>query len=83
MILSPPMTAAEEQLVSRAGHEVHEFVKKRWIESEWETAWFVNPPVCFHLLSNPTIEELTAVHRDSRAFRAWRMFMFLPKRSRA
>lgn len=35
----------EEALVQRAGREVNEFVKERWNEDQWETAWFVNPPV--------------------------------------
>ena len=36
---------AEETVVENAGREVREFVKRRWKESQWETAWFVNPPV--------------------------------------
>lgn len=42
----------EEMLVWRAGQEVDRFVKKRWPEREWETAWLVNPPV--RLLSMKT-----------------------------
>ena len=38
-------TAEEEAMVRRAGEEVDNFVKKRWVEEEWETAWFVNPLV--------------------------------------
>ncbi|KAG9315947.1 hypothetical protein JVU11DRAFT_3601 [Chiua virens] len=34
----------EEAMVESAGTEVCEFVKRRWKESQWETAWFVNPP---------------------------------------
>ncbi|KAL8280459.1 hypothetical protein RQP46_007107 [Phenoliferia psychrophenolica] len=26
------------------GREIHAFVKSRWSDSKWETAWFVNPP---------------------------------------
>jgi hypothetical protein len=37
-------TAEEEELVERAGAGVHEFVRSKWPEGEWETAWFVNPP---------------------------------------
>ncbi|TFK52186.1 hypothetical protein OE88DRAFT_1711932 [Heliocybe sulcata] len=44
MIISPKGTKEEEELVRRAGAEVNEFVKSRWNEREWETAWFVNPP---------------------------------------
>lgn len=38
-------TEEEEDAVRRVGEEVGTFVKRRWKESEWETAWFVNPPV--------------------------------------
>lgn len=38
-------TEEEEELVKKAGWEVNEFVKRRWKEDRWETAWFVNPPV--------------------------------------
>ncbi|KIY71239.1 hypothetical protein CYLTODRAFT_346384 [Cylindrobasidium torrendii FP15055 ss-10] len=44
MIVSARGTPDEEALVLRAGEEVMKFVRNRWIESEWETAWFVNPP---------------------------------------
>jgi hypothetical protein len=35
----------EEDMVRRAGAEVDQFIRKRWDEERWETAWFVNPPV--------------------------------------
>ncbi|KAF9017011.1 hypothetical protein BDZ89DRAFT_1075123 [Hymenopellis radicata] len=44
MVVSEKGTDEEEALVRRAGEEVHRFVKNRWVESGWETAWFVNPP---------------------------------------
>ncbi|KAF8195406.1 hypothetical protein BJ912DRAFT_875993 [Pholiota molesta] len=44
MIKSPPPTLTEAALIERAGKEVNRYVKTRWVESEWETAWFVNPP---------------------------------------
>ncbi|KAJ7160042.1 hypothetical protein C8R46DRAFT_1001192 [Mycena filopes] len=44
MIKSEKGTAEEDELVRLAGLPVHNFVKNRWIEAEWETAWFVNPP---------------------------------------
>jgi hypothetical protein len=37
-------TTEEEELVKRAGAGVHDFVRSKWPEDEWETAWFVNPP---------------------------------------
>lgn len=50
MVVSAKATEEEEELIRRAGEEVDNFVKNRWDENEWETAWFVNPPVsprCF------------------------------------
>ena len=47
MIVSPKPAPDEEPLIERAGREVERFVKNRWSESIWETAWFVNPPVRF------------------------------------
>ncbi|KAF5382474.1 hypothetical protein D9615_003026 [Tricholomella constricta] len=44
LVRSEKATEEEEALVRKAGEEVHEFVRKRWDESRWETAWFVNPP---------------------------------------
>lgn len=38
-------TAEEDEMVRRACEGVHEFVKLKWQERLWETAWFVNPPV--------------------------------------
>jgi hypothetical protein len=49
VIRSERGTEEEEVAVSRAGEEVNLFVKRRWKESEWETAWFVNPPVSIRL----------------------------------
>jgi hypothetical protein len=45
LVRSQRGTEDEEQMVRRAGEEVDRFVRRRWIESEWETAWFVNPRV--------------------------------------
>jgi hypothetical protein len=45
MIKSELPTEEETILIQRAGREVHRYVKNRWVEKEWETAWFVNPPV--------------------------------------
>jgi len=44
LIRSPRGSEEEETMVRNAGKEVHGFVKRRWKESQWETAWFVNPP---------------------------------------
>lgn len=45
LVRSPPPSAAEQTLLQRAGAEVDGYVRRRWREDEWETAWFVNPPV--------------------------------------
>ncbi|KAG6813592.1 hypothetical protein H0H92_009637 [Tricholoma furcatifolium] len=43
LIRSTSPTPEEAALLYRAGEEIQEFVRKRWDESSWETAWFVNP----------------------------------------
>lgn len=48
LIISPRGSAEEEVAIRMVGNEVAKFIKNRWKEDEWETAWFVNPPV-----SNP------------------------------
>lgn len=48
LIRSEKGTEEEEKIVKEMGKEVQEFItKRRWNEREWETAWFVNPPVGF------------------------------------
>lgn len=44
LVRSAPGTEEEDVLVRRAGKEVDRYVRMRWREGEWETAWFVNPP---------------------------------------
>ena len=45
LIRSARGTEDEETAVREAGSEVHKFVVATWKEQEWETVWFVNPPV--------------------------------------
>ena len=45
LIRSPQGTKEEDDMVRKVSEEVDMFVRKRWKEREWETAWFVNPPV--------------------------------------
>ncbi|KAG6850337.1 hypothetical protein H0H93_014610 [Arthromyces matolae] len=45
LIRSNQPTPEEAELLRRAGEEIHEFIRNRWNESNWETAWFVNPPL--------------------------------------
>ncbi|PFH49948.1 hypothetical protein AMATHDRAFT_4425 [Amanita thiersii Skay4041] len=44
MVVSQRGTEDEEALIVNAGKEIDTFIKQRWPEKEWETAWFVNPP---------------------------------------
>ncbi|KAI5991142.1 hypothetical protein EDD15DRAFT_2276950 [Pisolithus albus] len=67
MIRSPKASREEEEMLLHAGKEVDAFVKRRWQESKWETAWFVNPP---SLISN-------SPDRDCKVSLGWRIFTFL------
>ncbi|KAI0822063.1 hypothetical protein BC628DRAFT_1328389 [Trametes gibbosa] len=60
LVRSPRGTEEEERGVRRYGWEIETFVKRRWNERQWETAWFVNPP---RLQSVP---ELTHIHVFAR-----------------
>ncbi|OBZ71084.1 hypothetical protein A0H81_08947, partial [Grifola frondosa] len=44
LTIAPPMTEEEERGVRLYSTEVEKFIKRRWVEPEWETAWFVHPP---------------------------------------
>jgi len=44
LVRSPRGNPEIEDMVRNAGREIDGFVKRRWVEREWETAWFVNPP---------------------------------------
>lgn len=45
LVRSPEPTPEERVLLEGLASEVDTFVRKLWKENEWETAWFVNPPV--------------------------------------
>ena len=45
LVISPRGSEAEEEAVRSAGEEIQKFVERRWPVRDWETAWFVNPPV--------------------------------------
>ena len=55
LVRSVTISDAENAMVEDAGREVREFVKRRWKENQWETAWFVNPPVGFVHCSLPCV----------------------------
>jgi len=44
--LTCPITVSEEdkEVNKEAALEIDRFVRRTWVESEWETAWFLNPP---------------------------------------
>ncbi|KAL5501454.1 hypothetical protein ACEPAH_8714 [Sanghuangporus vaninii] len=44
LVISPKGSPEEEEAVRQSGAEVQKFIANRWIEREWETCWFVNPP---------------------------------------
>ncbi|KAF9077468.1 hypothetical protein BDP27DRAFT_1208474 [Rhodocollybia butyracea] len=44
MIVSQKGTEDEEALVRQVGSYVDGYIRRRWKEDQWETAWFVNPP---------------------------------------
>lgn len=54
LVCSPKGTAEEDRLVKEAGSEIDTFIRRGWPEREWETAWFVNPPVSCDYLAKRT-----------------------------
>ncbi|KIM89469.1 hypothetical protein PILCRDRAFT_813408 [Piloderma croceum F 1598] len=60
LIRSPKGTPEEDEMVREAGREVDQFVRNRWIEDEWDTAWFVNP------VRIQSIPELSHIHVFAR-----------------
>jgi hypothetical protein len=81
LIRFPKATLEEDEMIKEAGREIDQFVRNRWIESEFETAWFVNPPVgppC--ACPDPPILSLLLIttrylHRGFKAFRSYPTFM--------
>jgi len=59
---SPPMLE-ETMHIKNAGREVHRYVQNRWSETEWEAAWFVNPPVGYFLPRYPEFLGLINLQR--------------------
>lgn len=55
MITSAPPSPEEAELLRCAASEVHRYVQNRWKEDEWETAWFVNPPVSNSIAPHDTL----------------------------
>lgn len=49
LVISPKGLELEEAAVRDAGAELQKFVERRWPVREWETCWFVNPPVSLPL----------------------------------
>ncbi|KIP09689.1 hypothetical protein PHLGIDRAFT_502877 [Phlebiopsis gigantea 11061_1 CR5-6] len=72
LIVSARGTDEEEKLVRGAGKEIETFVKTKWVEHEWETAWFVNPP---RLQSVPGLAHahVFARHKSYEESAAWQL----------
>jgi hypothetical protein len=64
-------------MLKEAGREVDRFVKNRWLEKEWETAYFINPPVSLWLLMFKGHFEglITPGSFLCRGFKAFRMYL--------
>ncbi len=81
LITSPRGTDEEERRVKEYGKEVETFIKRRWIEREWETAWFLNPPVSTCLL--PPREQVSDIaNRGFKVCRVWHTYTYLRGASR-
>lgn len=76
LIRSSPPTAEEVNLLQKAATPVHEYVKSLWVEDEWETAWFVNPPVRSPSRFSPISRLTAALFSDCKVFQAWHIFTF-------
>jgi hypothetical protein len=77
MIKSEPPTEEETILIQKAGSEVHRYVKNRWVEKEWETAWFVNPPVSAYSLILLSFFSKLIVFRDFKVCLVLLIYMCL------
>lgn len=75
MTKSERPTPEEASLIERAGQHVHRYVQMRWCEDEWETAWFVNPPVSALSAVDVAINGLT---RCTLIVREFKVFQDLP-----
>lgn len=71
LIRSSEGSADEEALVDLAGNEIRSFIERRWNEAEWETAWFVNPPVSEPACSTMNSAVLTLPFSDCRVSKDW------------
>lgn len=80
IIVSPKGTPEEDEAVRLAGGEVHQFVAARWNETEWETAWFVNPPVSWRLTLRGTLNATPS--RDCRVSKDLLTYTFFRRGSR-
>ena len=41
----PPPTQEEADVIGGACQQIEKCVRSRWPEAQWESAWFMNPPV--------------------------------------
>ncbi len=77
LIRSPQGTPEEDELVRQTSSEIDAFVRRRWVESEWETAWFVNPPVRFTVDRHGCTLLIYSGFSGCKVYQAWPTFMSL------
>lgn len=76
LVRSPEPTPEECVLLEGLAREVDTFVRRLWREDEWETAWFVNPPVSrYHLRGCEMWLMGRGFGSDCKVCRAWRIYM--------
>ena len=71
--IPPTCNSEEEALIQEVGRELDIFIVERWPEDDWETTWFVNPPV--RIFSDTLLIPLTS-YRDCKVYLTCRMFTF-------
>ena len=77
LVRSPEPTPEERVLLEGLAREVDVFVRGVWREDEWETAWFVNPPVSDCRMGVWDVADEGGLGSDCRACRAWRIYTSL------
>jgi hypothetical protein len=77
-LVCAPKGTDEEEMLRMVGSEVDRFVRNRWVEREWETAWFVNPPVGIQFVLRLSTYKLQFFQfREFKVFQTYLTFMSL------
>ena len=77
LIRSPRGTDEEERQIKEYGKEIEIFIKRNWNEREWETAWFLNPPVSAYILTLAIESVVDIASRGFKVYRVSRTCMYL------